>query len=165
MRVPDIGAADMLKWAMVLQKVRANRAHFTMWSMIPAPLIAGNDIRKMSASTSVLTNKDVIAVNQDPLGIQALKFAKADSLETWIKPLANGDWAICFLNRKTTPQEVLFDWNARTIEDPVAKRTLDTKTTSYTLRDIWAKKDLGNTKKPLKLTVAPQDVVLLRLVK
>jgi alpha-galactosidase len=143
-----------------------NRAHFTMWSMIAAPLIAGNDIRKMAASTNaILTNKDVIAVNQDPLGIQALKYAKADSLETWIKPLANGDWVICFLNRKTTPQEVLFDWNAQTIDDPIAKRTLDAKTTTYNLRDIWAKKDLGNTKKPLKLTVAAQDVVLVRLVK
>src|SRR3954463_9485233 len=54
-----------------------NRAHFTMWCLIDAPLIAGNDIRKMSASTnSILTNKEVIAVNQDPLGIQALKYAK-----------------------------------------------------------------------------------------
>jgi alpha-galactosidase len=143
-----------------------NRAHFTMWCMIAAPLIAGNDIRKMSASTNgILTNKEVIAINQDPLGIQALKYAKTDSLETWVKPLANGDWAICFLNRKSTPQEVLFNWNAQTIEDSVAKRTLDTKATTYKLRDIWAKKDIGNTTKPSKLTVAPQDVVLLRLVK
>jgi alpha-galactosidase len=142
-----------------------NRAHFTMWSMIAAPLIAGNDIRKMSSSTNaILTNKDVIALNQDPLGIQALRYAKADSVETWIKPLANGDWAICFLNRKTTPQQVSFDWNVQ-VEDPVAKRTLDTKTTTYKLKDVWMNKNLGDTRKILKLTVAPQDVVLLRLIK
>ena len=77
-----------------------NRAHFSMWSMIAAPLIAGNDLRKMSASTkAILSNKDVIAINQDSLGIQALKVAVKDSLETWIKPLKNGNWAVCFLNR------------------------------------------------------------------
>ena len=143
-----------------------NRAHFSMWSMIAAPLIAGNDIRKMSASTTaILTNKEVIAINQDALGIQAMKYAKSDSLETWIKPLQNGDWAVCFLNRKTTAQQINFDWNAHAIEDDVAKKTLDTKTTMYKLYDIWAKKDIGNTKKPLQMSVPPRDLVMLWLKK
>lgn len=143
-----------------------NRAHFSMWSMIAAPLIAGNDLRKMSPSTNaILTNKEVIAVNQDSLGIQALKYSAKDSLETWVKLLENGEWAICFLNRKSTPQPVTFDWAAQVIEDPVAKRNLDAKTTTYKLRNLWTKKDAGNTKKALQVTVAPHDVVLLRLSK
>ncbi len=143
-----------------------NRAHFTMWSMIAAPLIAGNDIRKMTPSTNaILTNKEVIAINQDSLGIQAMKYTKADSLETWIKPLKNGDWVICFLNRKTTAQPVSFDWSAQVINDDVAKRNLDAKLTTYKLRDVWNKKDMGNTKKALQAIVPPRDVVLLRLIR
>lgn len=143
-----------------------NRAHFTMWSMIDAPLIAGNDLRKMTPSTNaILTDKDIIALNQDALGIQAMKYTKADSLETWVKPLANGDWAVCFLNRKTTPQAVNFDWSANVITDPVAKKSLDTKATTYKLRNLWTKKDAGNTKKAFQSTVAPHDVVVLRLIK
>ena len=143
-----------------------NRAHFTMWSMIAAPLIAGNDIRKMNPSTNaILTNRDVIAINQDSLGIQAMKYAKTDSLETWVKPLKNGDWVVCFLNRKSTPQPVSFDWSAQVINDDISKRTLDAKGTTYKLRDVWNKKEMGSTKKALQATVPPQDVVLLRLSK
>lgn len=143
-----------------------NRAHFSMWSMIAAPLIAGNDIRKMSPSTNaILTNKEVIAINQDSLGIQGMKYSSMDSLETWIKPLKNGDWAVAFLNRKATAQPLNFDWNAQVIEDAVAKRSLDTKAATYKMRNIWAKKDAGNTKKPLQVSVPPRDVVLLRLSK
>lgn len=142
-----------------------NRAHFTMWSMIAAPLIAGNDVRKMSPSTNaILTNKEVIAINQDSLGIQAMKYAKADSLETWIKPLKNGDWVICFLNRKSSPQQTSFSWDKAVVDD-VANRTLDAKTTTYKLYDVWNKKAVGNTKKMFAATVPPHDVVLLRLSK
>ncbi|MEI9947382.1 MAG: glycoside hydrolase family 27 protein [Chitinophagaceae bacterium] len=143
-----------------------DRAHFSMWSMIAAPLIAGNDIRKMSSVTNaILINKEVIAINQDSLGIQAMKYAAFDSVETWIKPLKNGDWAICFLNRKNTPQPLPVDWMFGPIDDPVAKRTLDIKTTGYKIHDIWEKKDVGTTKKLSSLIIAPHDVVLLRLIK
>jgi alpha-galactosidase len=141
-----------------------NRAHFSMWCMIDAPLIAGNDLRKMSPSTTaILVNKEVIAVNQDSLGIQALKYTSKDSLEIWIKPLKNGDWAVCFLNRKSQPQPINFDWNAQVIEDTLSKRNLDAKATVYKIKNLWTKKEAGNTKKPLKETVAPHDVIMLRL--
>ncbi len=141
-----------------------NRAHFSMWCMIAAPLIAGNDIRNMSASTTaILTNKEVIAINQDSLGIQAMKVSSKDSLETWLKPLRNGNWAICFLNRKNTPQPVDLDWNMKVMEDTIAKRTLNAKTTPYKVRDVWAKKELGTTKKAFRAIVPPHDVILLRL--
>ncbi len=141
-----------------------NRAHFSMWCMIDAPLIAGNDLRKMSVSThDILTNKEVIAVNQDSLGIQALKYFSKDSLEIWIKPLSGGDWAFCFLNRKTTAQPVNFNWNAQVITDTLSKRNLDTKTLVYKLRNLWTKKEAGDTKKPFQARVGPHDVVMLRL--
>ena len=143
-----------------------NRAHFSMWSMIAAPLIAGNDLRKMSTSTkAILTNREVIAINQDSLGIQALKYSSKDSLETWFKPLKNGDWAVCFLNRKSKAQPLYFDWDAQVIEDTLAKRKLDAKAGAYNVRNLWTNKEAGNTKKPLEAVVAPHDVIILRLRK
>jgi alpha-galactosidase len=144
--------------------VNEDRAHFSMWSMIAAPLIAGNDLRNMSAATKeILTNREVIAVNQDSLGIQGFKYSAKDSLETWLKPLKNGDWAIAFLNRKNTPQQVDMDWRNTTINDDFSKTTLDTKTKTYKIRDLWLKKDAGDTKKALKATVPSHDVIMLRL--
>lgn len=143
-----------------------NRAHFSMWSMIAAPLITGNDIRKMSASVKViLTDKEVIAVNQDSMGIQALKYTAKDSLETWIKPMKNGDWIVCFLNRKATAQPINFNWNDHLIEDAVAKRNLNTKAVEYKLTNLWTKKSIGDTKKALQAIVPAHDVVMVRLIK
>jgi alpha-galactosidase len=146
--------------------VNEDRAHFSMWAMIAAPLIAGNDLRNMSAATKeILTNKEVIAVNQDSLGIQAMKYSANDSLETWVKPLKNGDWAVCFLNRKNTDKPIDFNWNAQVIEDTIGKRNLDAKGTTYKIRNVWTKKDAGDSKKPLKVIVPRHDVVMLRLIK
>ena len=146
--------------------VNESRAHFSMWAMLAAPLIAGNDIRKMSKETeAILTNKDVIAVNQDVLGIEGFKYAMKDSVEIWFKPLKGNDWAVCFLNRSHTPQSFQFEWMNETINDTLSKRTLDAKGTAYTIRDLWTKKDLGNTKKPLKGIIPSHDVVMVRLTK
>lgn len=143
-----------------------NRAHFTMWCMLAAPLIAGNDLRKMDASTKdILSNKEVIAVNQDSLGVQGFRYAVKDSLETWLKPLSNGDWAVCFLNRKSAPQAVDFNWQHEVINDSLSKRVLDAKAITYRLRNLWTGKEAGTTKKVLKALVPAEDVLLLRLVK
>ena len=88
-----------------------DRAHFTMWSMMAAPLIAGNDLRTMSPATKeILTNKEVLTVDQDKLGVQGFRYAAKDSLETWFKPMADGKWAVAFLNLSKKPQPVSFDW-------------------------------------------------------
>ena len=146
--------------------VNEDRAHFTMWSMIAAPLIAGNDIRKMSKETvEVLTNKEVIAVNQDKLGVQGFKYSVKDSLETWLKPLDNGKWAVVFLNRNKQPQTVHFDWKKTPITDELTKAELNAATTTYKLRNVWTKKDMGNTTKALKTTVPAHDVLMLVLSK
>ena len=146
--------------------VNEDKAHFSMWAMLAAPLISGNDIRNMSkAVTEILTNKEVIAINQDALGIQGLKYAAKDSVETWLKPLQNGDWAVCFLNRKSTPQQINFNWADNIVDDKLSNRVFNAKTNTYKLRDLWAKKGVGDTKRPLNVTVPPRDVVILRLSK
>ena len=146
--------------------VNEDRAHFSMWTMLAAPLISGNDIRNMSKEiTEILTNKEVVAIDQDPLGIQGFKYSSKDSLETWIKPLKDGDWAVCFLNRKSTSQQINFNWSENIIEDKLAKRDINIRTTTYKLRNLWTRKDAGDTKRSLATTVPAKDVLMLRLSK
>ena len=141
-----------------------NRAHFSMWALLAAPLIAGNDLRSMSAETkAILTNKEVIAIDQDVLGIQGFRYSTHDSVETWFKPLQDGAWAVCFLNRSVRPQEVEFNWEQQPVYDSLSQRELNPKAINYRIRNIWAQKDLGNTKTIFKGTIPPHDVILLRL--
>lgn len=143
-----------------------DRAHFSMWAMIAAPLIAGNDLRNMSKETrEILTNKDVIAVNQDALGIEAFPAISEDNLETWAKPLSNGDWAICFLNRGDSVKSVNFNWKDHFIKDDFSQNQMDAKNVKYKIRDLWTKKDLGTTDSALNVSVPAHDVVMVRLSK
>jgi alpha-galactosidase len=143
-----------------------NRAHFSMWCMLAAPLIAGNDLRKMPKEVSdVLMNKDVIAVNQDPLGIQGFKYSEKDGVEIWFKPLSHDDWAMCVLNRTNVTRQVTFDWKNEPVNDTFAKRETRFDTVTYAARDLWTKKETGSTKEPLKAEVPGRDVLMLRLSK
>jgi alpha-galactosidase len=144
-----------------------DRAHFSMWAMLAAPLMAGNDLRNMKKEvTEVLTNKDVLAVDQDSLGVQGLKFNDNENgVETWVKPLKNGDWAICFLNKSEQKQKIDFDWAKKYIADDISKKTLNTNETTYSIKDLWTKKNLGSTKKNLIAEIPSHDVLMVRLVK
>ncbi|QIX60131.1 glycoside hydrolase family 27 protein [Hymenobacter sp. BT18] len=143
-----------------------DRAHFTMWSMLAAPLITGNDIRTMSPQTqAILTNKEVVAINQDKLGVQGFRHSAKDSVETWLKPLNGGNWAVTFLNRSRRPQPVTFDWKATPIVDSLSKTELNATKTTYKVRNVWAKKDAGTTKKAFQATVPAHDVIMLVLRK
>lgn len=147
--------------------VNQERAHFSMWCMLAAPLISGNDLRSMSPQTlSVLANKEVIAVNQDSLGIQGFRHAVKDSVETWLKPLKNGEWAMCLLNRAKFPRNIQIDWKTFFVTDSFSNRTLDTTGKElFKLRDLWLKKNIGVTRKTLRSTIPAQDVMCLRLFK
>ncbi|HVX49459.1 MAG TPA: glycoside hydrolase family 27 protein [Chitinophagaceae bacterium] len=143
-----------------------DRAHFSMWCMLAAPLMMGNDLRKMTDVTkAILTNKDVIAVDQDALGVQALRYAKTGKLETWFKPLKDGGWAVCFLNRDNVPQKVHFDWKTENVKDDLSNRSLDASSVKYKIKNLWTRKSAGTTSKPFETEVPPHDVVVLRLSK
>src|ERR1043165_480269 len=143
-----------------------DRAHFSMWCMLAAPLIAGNDLRSMSAETrEVLTNREVVAINQDPLGVEAFQYSAKDGLEVWFKPLKDGDWAVVFLNRNTSPRKISFDWKNEHVADSLSKRETRFETTTYRLRDLWAKRDIGTTERSLVADVPAHDVLALRLRK
>ena len=89
-----------------------NRAHFSMWALFAAPLIAGNDMANMpDATREVLLNKDVIAIDQDPMGIQGHRVQKDGDLEVWSKQLADGPaGAVVLLNRGAKPATITADW-------------------------------------------------------
>ncbi|MDR0973394.1 MAG: glycoside hydrolase family 27 protein [Prevotellaceae bacterium] len=142
-----------------------DRAHFTMWCMLAASLILGNDVRDMpQAIKEVIMNKEVIAIDQDKEGIQGLRFMRTDDgLEFWFKPLVNGEWAFCILNRATEDRTYDIDWQNFNLYDDVAKRFTDFDSKTYKIRNLWTKKDDGDTKKSRVVTIPAHDVLLYRL--
>jgi alpha-galactosidase len=87
------------------------RTHFSMWALFSAPLLAGNDISNMSADTKeILLNKEVIAIDQDPLGQQGHRVKKAGDLEIWSKQLQDGGRAVALLNRGQAAANISVDW-------------------------------------------------------
>ena len=144
-----------------------DRAHFSLWAMVAAPLIAGNDVRKMKNGTiEILTNKEVIAIDQDSLGVQGFKFNDdMQGVEVWAKPLQNGDWAVCFLNRSGQKRIIEFNWSKNVIGDDISKRALNSSETFYIVHDLWGKKNIGDTKKKLAAEISSHDVLMVRLIK
>ena len=109
-----------------------DRAHFAMWSMLAAPLIAGNDLRSMPANVrDVLSNREVIAVDQDSLGVQGFRYAVQRQRRDLVQATRGGDWALTFLNRATAPRSVSFDWAHEAVADRLSKRDAQFATTRY----------------------------------
>lgn len=143
-----------------------DKAHFSIWCMLAAPLMAGNDLRKMSAETrSVLTNTEAIAIDQDALGVAAFRYFAFDGLEIWVKPLKDNNLAVCFLNRSDKSKTVNHVWTEHQITDALSKLDIDFSKKTYTLRDLWAKKNIGTTKTALHQTIPPHDVLMFKLTK
>jgi alpha-galactosidase len=146
--------------------VGEDRTHFSMWCLLAAPLMMGNDLRKMNDQThTILANKDAVAIDQDALGIQGLRYSKKNGLETWFKPLSDGGWAVCFLNRANASQKIIFDWKNENVVDTVFNKQLNATSVTYSIKDIWSKKNDGTTEKAFEAEVPAHDVIFLRLSK
>ena len=158
--------------------VSEDRAHFTMWCMMAAPLILGNDITDMTPETlATITNREIIAVDQDPLGIQGLRLKKEGDLQYWFKPLVDGDWAFCLLNSGEDAVTVPVDWTSIEVNDELSGRATSFAEVNYTVKDLWnasAKpfttlvKGKGKQKGQMvpataEVTVGPHDVAVFRL--
>ena len=143
-----------------------DKSHFALWCILSAPLMMGNDLRSASKETiDILTKKELIAINQDPLGIQAFLYSAKDSVEIWVKPLMNDEWAVCFLNRKSTPQKIEFNWNDKVFSDEEFDRKINFAKQSFKLRDVFLEKDLGSTDETLITELQVHDVLILRLIR
>lgn len=129
-----------------------NRAHMSMWAMLSAPLIAGNDIRTMSADVrSILTNRDVLAIDQDPLVRQADRVRDDGDAEVWVKPLADGSAAVALLNRGN---------GARSISATLGEAGLPAGSATY--RELWTGAT-GQTGDRITATVPAHGVALYRV--
>jgi len=130
-----------------------SRAHFSLWCILAAPLMAGNDVRKMSDEVkTILTNNEVIAIDQDPLGKQGYQFMTHPGKEIWARELSDGDWAVCFFNNSDNPVKIRVKWTH-----------LSFLKGTYKIRDLWQKKDIGTTRDDFIGDVDSHDVVLFRL--
>lgn len=142
-----------------------DKSHFSMWCMMASPLVAGNDFRKMSKETlAILTNKELIAVDQDELGIQGFKYSAEEGLEVWVKPLSDGNWAVTFLNRSEVAKKINFDWKNHIIKDADFGYEANFSKTVFKLKDLWKNREIGTTKKNFVSDLAPHDVITLRLI-
>nr|WP_281393311.1 hypothetical protein [Sphingomonas xinjiangensis] len=130
------------------------RAHFSLWAMMAAPLIAGNDLTNMSEATrTILLNRDVIDVDQDPLGKQGHRISDTGDLEVWSKPMADGGRALLFWNRGKAPARIGADWTSMGLPSKLRMN----------VRDLWTKKDLGRLSGRYEAEVALHGVVMVRL--
>ena len=130
------------------------RTHMSLWSLLAAPLLAGNDLRSVAPDIlDILTNKEVIAVDQDPLGKQGVQASKDGDAEVWARTLADGSIAVGLFNRGATQIPVTAKWSDLHI------------TGSWSARDLWAHADRGAGTDAFWANVPSHGVVLLKLAK
>ena len=130
-----------------------DKTHFSMWCMMNSPLLAGNDLRNMSKETiEILSNKELIAINQDITFVQAQRMLKENELEVWVKRLSKGKQkAIAVMNRSDKEQ---------TYTLAAAKMGISAKTK---LRDLWLHKDLGKIGTEKTFTIPKHGIVVLKI--
>jgi alpha-galactosidase len=110
------------------------RSHFSLWAMMAAPLMAGNDLTKMPPETrSILLNREVIAIDQDARGEAGRRISKVGDLEVWGRPLSNGSRAVVLFNRGKGPASIAVKWSDIGYPDALRAK----------VRDIWSANDLG----------------------
>jgi alpha-galactosidase len=126
------------------------RTHMTLWAILAAPLLAGNDLSKMTPETlAILTNKDVVAIDQDALGTQGDRLSAEGSSEIWSRPLAGGGKAIAFFNRSSAPE-------------PITLHLDQAGVAQLNLHDVWADRDVLPVEGAYTATVPAHGTVLLR---
>ena len=128
------------------------RSHFSLWAILAAPLIAGNDLRSMRPEIrDILTNKEVIAIDQDPLGMQGRRVSKSGDREVWAKQLQDGSRAVVLLNRGAAAQNVAVTWGEIGYPDHL----------SASVRDLWEHKELAKATGKFGATVPSHGVVMV----
>jgi alpha-galactosidase len=145
---------DMLEVGNGGMNLTEYRSHFSLWSIMAAPLIAGNDIANMKPEIhDILTNKDVIAVDQDALGKQGKRIRHENDQDVFVKPLDGGGVAVLLLNRGAAEQTISVAWEQLGL----------TANQSFNGRDLWEHKDLGRLATQFSAPVASHGVAMITL--
>ena len=130
------------------------RTHMSLWVLLSAPLLAGNDLSRMSAADkNLLLNREAIAIDQDPLGKQATRFFQSGDFSGWVKPLKDGHVAVGLVNTSWQTRYISFD-----LADVGFAR-------GASLRDVWQGKDLGRTQGGFTGRIPAHDTMLLVLTR
>jgi alpha-galactosidase len=130
------------------------RTHMTLWVMLAAPLLAGNDLSKMTPETlATLTNREVIAVDQDKLGMEGHRVSAVGPLEIWEKQLSGGAKAIALFNRGESPSPITVEWSAVGFS------------AGAKVRDLWSGKEVSASGDSYTATVPTHGAILLRVSK
>jgi alpha-galactosidase len=128
------------------------RSHMSLWALLAAPLLAGNDLTRMSPETlAMLTNRDIVAIDQDPAGKQGDRVSAEGKFEIWARELADGSRIVGLFNRHSRADEIHVDFSTLGYRAPV------------TAHDIWANKDLGKLALQTSMLVPGHGVLLLHL--
>jgi alpha-galactosidase len=126
--------------------------HMSLWCLLASPLLIGCDLERLDPFTlGLLTNDEVLAVNQDELGVAGACVAKRGDVQVWRKPLADGSMAVGLFNLSNAPATATFTGSDVGMAGPIR------------VRDLWRQQDLGGFEKPYETPVAPHGVVLLRV--
>ncbi|MCB9856051.1 MAG: NPCBM/NEW2 domain-containing protein [Phycisphaerales bacterium] len=153
---PDMLVVGQVGWGPTLHPTRLSKheqmTHITLWSLLASPMLIGCDMTKLDDFTlALLTNPDVIAVNQDPLGKQASRISQDGRTEIWARPLADGSTAVGLFNRGRKAHEISVNW-----------KQLNRNGTQY-VRDLWMRSDVGQFATDYKTTVPPHGAVFLKI--
>jgi len=128
------------------------RTHMSLWAILAAPLLAGNDLSAMSRETlALLTNREVLAIDQDSAGKEGDRFSAEGPTEIWVRPLGDGSKAVGLFNRHSGPLDMQVDFRELGFKGAVK------------VRDVWAAKELGSMRGTYKVQVAGHGVILLRV--
>ncbi len=144
---------DMMVLAMPGMTEAANRLHMTLWAVSGAPLIVGADLTRLTpADRAILNNPAVLAVNQDPLGLQCVKVAEpSPDLQVWAKPLSQpGERAVVLLNRTNSPASISVEW-----------KNLGLAPSSASVQDLWSKQAPSPRPSSYSATVPANDALFL----
>ena len=144
---------DMLEVGNPGLSLTESRSHFSLWCMLAAPLMAGNDLRKMSPEVlSILTNKDALSIDQDKLGKQAYLYMDHLSKLINVKELSDGSWAVCWHNTGDQPYIQRINWKHFTFLKG-----------EFEIKDIWKNQVIGTTSKNIDVNIDSHDVLFYKL--
>ncbi|MCE5315141.1 MAG: NPCBM/NEW2 domain-containing protein [Armatimonadota bacterium] len=126
--------------------------HVSLWAMLSAPLLLGNDLTQMDQfEIDLLTNDDIIDVDQDPLGIPARRISNKGRLEVWAKPLWDGTMAVAFFNRSLHRANIIVNWSDIGLLTP------------QPVRDLWLRKYMGIFKDSYEATVPGHGATVIKI--
>jgi alpha-galactosidase len=160
---PDMLVVGQVGWGPDLHPTRLTAdeqySHLSLWCLLSAPLLLGCDLARLDDFTlGLLTNDEVLAIDQDALGKQATQISNRDGRIVYAKTLADGSFAVGLFNRGETGTKIGVKWGPwGTLATPDGDAT-------FVVRDLWRQKDLGEFKGTFETKVAPHGVVLIRLI-